>query len=863
MSVVRWWEASLIAAASVAAAAGLRLALGPVLGDDLRYVTFFAAVIVAAWYGGLRPGLLATALSLVVSSWMFILPHLDTDGIVGLDGVGAVIFGGTGLLVSIVADRLHVARAEAHRAAERLRTTLLSIGDAVIVTDAAGAVTVMNPLAESLTGVSSTEATGRPLRDVFRLVEAGTQRPVDNPVERALRDGRVVELSSDTLLIGNDGRQCPIEDSAAPVRGVDGSLDGGILVFRDTTERRRREAALHASEAELSDLFSNASIGIQWVGAAGTVLRANQAQLDMVGLTEDAYVGQPMSAVHVDPDDARTLMARLLSGEVVRHFPARLRGPAGSVRDVLITSSVLWEDGRFVHSRCFTLDVTDRKRADEMQGLLAAVVEYSDDAVISKSLDGTILSWNAGAGGMFGYGEAEAVGQSINMIIPPELQAAETDLLARVRRGERVEPFETVRVARDGRRLDVSLSLSPVRDETGAITGASSIGRDISDRKALERSLRESDRRKDEFLAVLAHELRNPLAPIRSGVAALQLALPGDETVRRTAQIVERQVRQMSRLLDDLLDVARITHGKLELRKELITLQSAIEVAVETTQPLLASASQTLQLDVPDAPIMVMADPVRLAEVFGNLLSNASKYSPEGTPVSVTLRGHGTSASVEVRDRGIGLAPEDMPTLFEMFAQVTEARAHAQGGVGIGLALVKGLVDLHGGLVTATSEGPGKGSVFRVELPLAAGVSTDGAAVAADAVPASAQNRRVLVVDDNRDSADALVVLIEALGYEARAAYDGSAAVSESQAFVPDIVFMDLGMPGMDGYEAARRIRQVPGGDAIHLVALTGWGQDRDREQTREAGFDDHLVKPIDPGAMHGLLEGLAPRRQP
>ena len=279
--------------------------------------------------------------------------------------------------------------------------------------------------------------------------------------------------------------------------------------------------------------------------------------------------------------------------------------------------------------------MTERRQADEIRGLLAAVVESTEDAVITKSLEGDILSWNAGARAMLGYSAEEVVGRSVNLIIPESRREEELAILERVREAKRVEPFETQRVARGGRIIDVSLTVSPIRDEHGGIIGASSIARDIGQRKALEQSLRDSDRRKDEFLAVLAHELRNPLAPIRSGVAALRLALPDDDTLRHVGGIIERQVRQMSRLLDDLLDVSRITHNKLELRMEPLTLQAVIDSALETSRPLVESAGQTVSVAAPPEPVPILADPMRIAQVFANLISNASKYSHAGAAIRI------------------------------------------------------------------------------------------------------------------------------------------------------------------------------------------------------------------------------------
>jgi PAS domain S-box-containing protein len=547
------------------------------------------------------------------------------------------------------------------------------------------------------------------------------------------------------------------------------------------------------------------------------------------------------------------MLDRMASGEVLHNHPARLRCRDGGVRHVLIDSSPRFERGRLAHSRCVVLDMTERRQADKIRGLLAAVVESTEDAVITKSLDGDILSWNAGARAMLGYAEQEVVGCSVNIIIPEDRREEELEILERVKQARRVEPFETQRVARGGRIVDVSLTVSPIRDEEGGIIGASSIARDIGQRKALEQSLRDSDRRKDEFLAVLAHELRNPLAPIRSGVAALRLALPDDATLRHVGGIIERQVRHMARLLDDLLDVSRITHNKLELRMEPLTLQTVLESALETTRPLVDTARQTMTVDGPAAPVSIVADAMRLAQVFANLVSNASKYSHDGAAIRIRVRVDEREVAVAVSDDGIGIAAEALPSIFDVFSQASQARTRAQGGVGIGLSLVKGLVELHGGRVSAHSPGLDRGSTFEVRLPLA---QIPASAVVVDAPPPRPDRvgRRVVIADDNRDGADSLTLVVAAFGCEVRTTYDGAGAVRETEAFRPHVVLLDLGMPGMDGLEAARRIRQLPGGDQVTLVAVTGWGQERDRLATRDAGFDAHVVKPADPLVLRDLI---------
>jgi PAS domain S-box-containing protein len=852
MTSTRWFP-YLVAIGATLMASLLRASLSAWLGHDLPYVTFFAAVLAAAWFGGLWPGLLATALSVATAVTFLVMPVVRAGGLHPGHVVGIVIFGITGWLISAAADELRRTRDAHALEAERLRTTLRSIGDGVVVTNRHGEVLSLNPVAEQLTGWTSEDARQRPLTEVFRIVHEDTRAPVENPALRALREGAVIGLANHTLLLARDGSEAPIDDSAAPIREANGRIAGSVLVFRDVSERRASELALRVREDDLSDFFEHASVGLHWLDPEGRILRANRAETDMLGYHPGDFIGRPAADIYADPAALADMLARLGRGEVLRNHPARLRCRDGSIRHVLLSASARCDHDRLTHTRWVALDVTERRQADEVRALLAAVVESTEDAVITKSLQGLILSWNAGAAAMLEYTADEVVGRSVNLIIPEDRRPEELGILARIQRGERVESFETQRVARSGRVVDVSLTVSPIHSEDGTIMGASSIARDIGRRKALEQSLRDSDRRKDEFLAVLAHELRNPLAPIRSGVAALRLALPDDATLRRVGGIIERQVRQMSRLLDDLLDVSRITHNKLELRVEPLTLQAVLDSALETTRPLVDGANQTVVVSAPAAPVPIVADPMRMAQVFANLISNASKYSHPGATIRIGIAVDNREVRVSVSDDGIGIAAEALPTIFDVFSQTSQARTRAQGGVGIGLSLVKGLVELHGGRVRARSGGIDQGSTFDVCLPLSrVHAVPDGPAEVH--VPASPLARRVVVADDNRDGADSLALVVQAFGCEVRTAYDGVEAVHAVAAFHPHIVFLDLGMPNMDGLEAARRIRALPDGDRLLLVAVTGWGQERDRRATSEAGFDAHLVKPADPMALRPLI---------
>jgi PAS domain S-box-containing protein len=798
--------------------------------------------------------------------------------------------------------------------------TLQSIGDGVITTDVRGRVTSLNGVAAALTGWNADEAAGQPLEAVFRIVDESTRETTPSPVAKALAEGTVVGLANHTILIARDGTERPIDDSAAPIRDAEGGIRGVVLVFRDGTERRRVERA---------------------------------------------------------------------------------------------------------------------------QALLANVVELSEDAIVTKSLDGIVTSWNAGAERIFGYAREDMVGQPILRIFPPERVEEVRRILGAIGRGERVEHFESERIRKDGRRISVSLSVSPIRDGEGNVVGASKIARDITDRKRAElerqRTLRElttlyavgqavsaafdrervlqtitdaatelsgarygaflhaggpdgdgptpfaisgasreafaalgmprttqvfaptfagthtvrvadirSDPRyghsaphhglptghppvasylavpvinrdgevfgglflghpdpgvfsaddervvvalaaqasialqnarlyeaeqrarasaeqtsqeKDHFLAMLGHELRNPLAAVRNALSAAQL---DPSRVERALAIASHGAEQLNRLVDDLLDVSRVTQGRLTLRREAVDLAVVVRQAVDAARALFDEHGVTPVVRVPADPCLVDGDPTRLEQVVGNLLTNAAKYSETGGQVLVAVEAAGDAALVRVSDAGIGIAPELLPRIFDLFVQGSQTLDRSRGGLGIGLRLVRQLVEMHGGSVTARSAGVGRGAEFVVRLPrhVAAPVPPVAAPPAPVASPAPTA-ARVLIVEDNAGTAESLRMLLEVFGFEVRAVGDGPAALAAVRAQAPDVMLVDIGLPGMDGYELARRIRADAAANGITLVALTGYGQEEDRRDAIAAGFDHHLVKPVDVEQVRRLLADVRGRPTP
>lgn len=490
---------------------------------------------------------------------------------------------------------------------------------------------------------------------------------------------------------------------------------------------------------------------------------------------------------------------------------------------------------------------------------LAAIVESSEDAIISKTLEGIIRSWNAGAERIFGWSAAEAIGRPVTLIIPPERHQEERHILDTLKRGERIEHFETTRVSKDGRYIEISLTVSPVRNAAGAVIGASKIARDITARKRAERllqereeALREADRRKDEFLALLGHELRNPLAPIHNATELLSRMLPEDSRARVAVEMIRRQAGQLTRLVDDLLDIGRITQGRVQLRLQPLEISSVILQAFETVEPQLRQKGHKVSVISSYEPVHVSGDFARLVQCVANILSNAVKYTDPGGEIQVRTRAEGASAVIEITDTGLGIAPELLPKVFDIFVQGERSIEHAPGGLGVGLAIVKRLVEQHRGTVSARSPGPGQGSAFEIRLPRLARPH----AMDTEAAPFEADRRRVLIVDDNADAANSLAMLLALRGHETQVAFSARAALERIESFHPEVVLLDIGLPEINGYELARQLRARPTLQGVRLVALTGFAQAEDQQRARSAGFDDHVVKPVSLSALERALAG-------
>ncbi len=893
-----------------------------------------------------------------------------------------------------------------------------------------------------------------------RLLDSKDLKQAEQAIEKCLHgreeydvEYRITPLgTSETRWIRSIG-QAVFNDSREAV-----SMLG---VSFDITERKRTEELLWQSAQQITLIANTAPVFIAHCDRQERFLFVNQPYAERFGLTPADCTGKPIPEIVGAEayEKFRHYIEVVLRGQRVEY---EIEIPYARIGNRFMHCSYAPEfdqNGNVIGWVSAITDITEHKQAEVARERLAAIVESSDDAIISKDIQGIITSWNKGAEKMFGYTAAEAIGQPVLMLIPENRIDEEAEILEKIRRGQTVDHYETIRRRKDGIELGISLTVSPLRDETGKIIGASKIARDITERqqaeaeravlfqrereareeaetlnyvarsvageldlqklvqtitdagtkltganfgaffynlvneqgesyvlytlsgapreafekfglprntavfehtfrgrgiirsddilqhsdygksaphygmpkghlpvrsylavpvmsrngevlgglffghsevgifterderisagiasqaavaidnaqlfmtvqkelaqrKQAEEALRETDRRKDEFLAMLAHELRNPLAPIRNAAQVLKLIGPADANQRWAREVIERQTQHLTRLVDDLLDVSRITRGKVTLQREPLNLTTIINRAVETSRPLIDTRKHLLTITLPAQPLYVEGDLTRLVQVVGNLLNNAAKFTEESGQIHLEVTQEDNQAVISVRDNGTGLSDDILPHVFDLFTQADRSLDRSQGGLGIGLTLVRNLVEMHGGTVEAKSEGPGQGSEFTIWLPviqeLENGLMNESSANDLDSALATPA-LKVLIVEDNVDSAEMMAFILKREGHEVRMSHDGLAALEAASAFRPQIVICDIGLPGMNGYDVAAQLFAQADFIDTMLIALSGYGQEEDRRRSREAGFKHHLVKPVDPDALIALLDSLKP----
>jgi len=652
------------------------------------------------------------------------------------------------------------------------------------------------------------------------------------------------------------------------------------ILFKNITESVRAEQDrerllldLKAERRRLSEVIQEAPAFICTLRGPDHVFEiTNKLYRELVG--DRDLIGKPVREVFPDLEGQgffELLDQVYRTGEPFtgREMPIRFGDAAGrgpDVRRVNFVYQAMHDAegeicGIFVHGVDVTDAVSAREAVRESEARFRQLADAMPQAVWSARADGTIDYFNRRWRDYGGYPEG-VLGDArwAGLIHPEDRERVHGAWLASVRSGRPFQVEYRLRLAADGSyRWHLGRAL-PIEDSKARIVRWFGTNTDVDDVKRLSEELRRADRRKDEFLATLGHELRGPLAPLRNGLQILGLD-PGGEAARPTVDMMSRQLGHLVNLVEDLMDVARVGTGKITLKRERVALQRVAASAVEAARQAIDAAGHTLSVSLPDEPIPLDADATRLNQVLANLLHNAAKYTEPGGRIAVEARREGDEAVVSVRDTGVGIAPEMLPKIFEMYAQVDRSLDRSQGGLGIGLTIVRRLVEMHGGRIVARSEGVGRGSEFLIRLPIAEGAAAPAELAAGDDGEADVPPRggvRVLVVDDNRDSANSLSRLLALDGHDVHTAYDGAQALAEAAAYPPDVILLDLGMPDRNGYEVAAELRASADFRDTMLVALTGWGQPEDRRRTREAGFDHHLVKPVEIESIRAILAAVA-----
>jgi PAS domain S-box-containing protein len=845
------------------AAVLVRWLLTPLLPHGLPFITLYPAVAIAVWYGGWAPALLATLLGYLAVGMLFM--ESDARSPLSMSGPGGIVAFATYLLSSLIVIFLGSGMRRAQRRAEaneaRNAAVLEAALDAIVTMDHAGRVVEFNPAAERTFGYRRDDVLGRDMADLIIPPSLRQQHRLGLARYLATGEPRMLDRQLELTAQRSDGTEFPAELSLTRLHKE------GLPVFtahlRDITARRRSEETLRAREAELELIASRTPLILTRCSRDRRYVYVNRAGAELLGRPAEQIVGRPVAEIMGKEAFAAVShhIERVLAGEDVEfemEVPYAHRGPR-FVRATYTPDRD--ENGRVIGWVASVSDITERRRAELALRESETMLRFSHRAARAGT-----WTWEAASGLVTWSGECyELFGVDPqtpllyeswrNALHPDDRERADTVTREAMERGQDLNV--EYRIVHPERGLRWLTSIGRIIDPVGRPGYMTGISLDITERKQAEEALREADRRKDEFLATLAHELRNPLAPVRNALHILRLKGGLAPELQWARDVIDRQVQQMTRLIDDLMDISRITRDRLEMRSEHAELAKVIQGAVETNRALIESSGHELHVTLPDEPVYLEADIVRLAQVFSNLLNNAAKYSDRGSRIWLAAEQQDGEVRVSIRDEGIGIPSEMLPRIFEMFTQVDRSLERTQGGLGIGLTIVRRLVEMHGGSIEARSEGVDRGSEFIVRLPVSSSSAASASPSRAELLAPAAVRRRVLVVDDNADAAASLCLMLELLGYETRSAADGMAGLESVGQFRPHIALLDIGMPRMNGYDLARHIRQEPWGKEIVLIAVTGWGQEQDRQRTVAAGFDQHLVKPVDPNALAGLLAAL------
>jgi PAS domain S-box-containing protein len=766
---------------------------------------------------------------------------------------------------------------EPPRDLEWLRVTLASISDAVITTDNEGRVTFLNATAEALTGWTQENAAGQPLEAIFVILNEETRHTVENPVARALREGLAVGLANHTLLIAKDATERLIDGSAAPIRNGQGQVAGYVLVFRDMTQPRWAERQMQNALAYAEDIIATVREPLIVLDAELRVQRANRSFYQTFGVTEaetvDRLVYELGNGQWNIPQLRELLEEVLPQNHAFEDFEVEHDFPVIGLKSMLLNARQVQKSHGADEGLILLAieDITERQRTAarllDSELRYRRLFETARDAILILDGDtGKIIDANSFIREMTGYDQDYFLGKELWQIGLFEDIEASQRAFQELQREEYIRYQHLPLQTRDRCQVEVEF-ISNVYQVDGRRIIQCNI-RDVTERRRMEREIEQQaqelvdlDRRKDEFLAMLSHELRNPLAPIINALHLLRVQRNETGVQREVRAVIERQTAHLTLLVDDLLEVSRMTTGRIHLHREWVAVSSIVEQAVETVRPMIEQRRHDLTVLLPPEPLWLYADAVRGEQVVVNLLTNAAKYTDEGGRIWLSVQQQGDEVVLRVRDTGIGITPEFLPHIFDLFMQAERTLARAQGGLGVGLSLVRALVELHDGKVEAHSAGLGQGSEFIVYLPVVPSPTRHPAPPPIDAATPTPGSLRVLFVDDNADMRVITLKLLESYGYQVRTAHDGPSALETAMEYGPDVMLLDIGLPEMDGYEVAKRMRQDSSLQNILLVAVTGYGLESDRLRSQEAGFDHHLVKPVDFNALLELLATIAEAR--
>jgi PAS domain S-box-containing protein len=802
----------------------------------------------------------------------------------------------------IVTRRLGRERVRAAQAAERLRVTLASIGDAVIATDGEGRVIRLNAIAEGLTGWTQADAIGRRLEEVLVIINEQTRQPLESPVGRVLREGTIVGLANHTVLVSRDGREVPIDDSAAPIRSAEGELTGVVMVFRDITERRRverehaalleRERAAHASAKTAVDQLEIAleagRMGTwEYTVRAGTVKWSPGLEA-IHGLLPGTFAGTfeafQKEIYPADRDMVLQAISQAIEQERDHHIEYRIVRQDGTVRWVEGRGQLFKDaDGRPARMIGVCTDITERKHAEEKFRL---AVQAAPAAMIMVDRRGTIHLVNALTERLFGYARDELMGQSIERLVPARFGEAHPGFRAAFFADPRPRPMGEGRdlyaLRKDGTEVAVEIGLSPVETADGPFVLAAVT--DITERKrtaallqqaldaerAATREAERANQLKDQFLATVSHELRAPLNAVIGWAEVLRGQLLDEPRRQKALDAVYKNAKRQSQLIDDLLDVARIVSGNMRFERTPVNLQTVIHGAIDVTESFARAKRIAVSVEVDESVGLILGDAARLQQVMWNLLTNAVKFTPEGGAIRVGAHRAGEFVEIAVVDSGKGIVPEFQPWVFEPFRQGDTSTTRVHGGLGLGLAIVKHLVEAHDGTVRCESAGAGQGATFTVRLPIVAVYSDEAGrddtrptpSRTSPAVPTATalSGITVLVVDDDAESRELLTVTLETYGAGVVTAASAADAVHALATQSVDVLLSDIAMPGEDGYSLIRAIRAQETASQSHLpaAALTSFTRDDDRQRALQAGFDAHFAKPIDAPSLVEAVAALA-----